>query len=79
MEINIKDFLTKEHKEQIQAKITEAINKVDVNKITKELQQNLNNEFAENLDMYYVLEEINVYKVIGEHMKNKIDKFLKNE
>lgn len=41
LDINISEFLTKEHKEGIQKKITEAIEKINTSKLSKSIENDL--------------------------------------
>lgn len=73
MELNIKDFLTKEHKKAIEDKITQAIDKLDVNEISEKIKKNIDwGQISE-----YVLEDVN-YNVITEHFDKLIKEKIKN-
>ena len=71
MNINVKDFLTECHKQQIQDKITKAIENLDQSKINKEVQHAVINHLSDNLS--YIIEDISI-----DTSKNLLEKSINN-
>lgn len=78
MNINPFDFLTEEQKENIgkslYAKITTAIEKIDANKLSKEIEQDL----TENISWSYLIEDELSFDKIAKPIQDKIIKAIKS-
>ena len=72
MEIDIKDFLTDEHKKMIQEKISQAINKIDVARLAKGIEEEFK-EYDWGMAIYDEIEIGDMAKIVQE----KIIKALK--
>ena len=77
IDINIDDFLTEDHKKQIENKITKAIEAIDVNVITKAIEKELK-EYDYEYITDQVLEAIPAEK-ITKIITDPVLKLLKNK
>jgi len=74
MEINVLEFLTKEHKVKIAKKIDEAIDKINTNKLAKQIE----NDLSEHNFGDYIFEEIDLSKITSK-LEDKIKESIFNK
>lgn len=79
VELNINDFLTEEHKKTIQDKISKAIENVNVDDLTKEIEKSIiESDISENVvdSIRYDLSIDEIVKPLSKsittHLKNKL-------